>query len=203
VPSSEEGELYGNFLLLPDPDAPVPASVKTPHAGPTSIIAGPSDVVRPAVLTANFENPSALASTVDFPVYQLGRIPDYLRPAGGYVERNADGRVTCALLSYLSYLPDLDLWASTVELSAAELFPSPFPLWPTRLRAGGPDEVVFEPEKVNFLPSPGVMTLSELGQRLWWVERGILYQFRAELQGSREQTTELVSALSVAAVRGA
>jgi hypothetical protein len=140
---------------------------------------------------------------VDFPIYQLGRIPDYLKAAGGYVMRNPYGQVVCALLGYQSYTPDPGLWASTVELSASESFPWPFPLWPTRLRAGGPDETVVEPQKVDFLPAPGVMTLSELGPRFWWVERGILYQFRAELEGSREQTAELVGALSVAGVKGA
>ncbi|NBD35313.1 MAG: hypothetical protein GVY30_04865 [Chloroflexi bacterium] len=74
-------------------------------------------------------------------------------------------------------------------------FPRPFPLWSSDpVEPGGPAVVL---EKVDFLPSPGIMVTTRRGYVFHWIENDVLYTLITEFDPSREEAFALVPSLAL------
>ncbi len=192
------GEIYAGFLLLPD-GAPVPPNVKYPERGmPTfcGVGAGRGGPT-PTAVSKSFSTAAEMAREVDFPVYTFSKLPERLRPAGANLIRHETGEVFAALVDFQSHNGRSGDWETTVSIWVQPEFPRPFPLWSSDpVEPGGPAVVL---EKVDFLPSPGVMVATRQGAVFHWIRNDILYTLIAELGPSREEALALVSLLALAA----
>lgn len=197
-PTSSLGEIYAGFLLLPD-GAPVPPNVKYPERGmPTfcGVGAGHGGPV-PTAVSQSFSTAAEMAREVDFPVYIFSKLPERLRQAGATLIRYETGEVFAALVDFQSHNGRSGDWETTVSIWAQPEFPRPFPLWSSEpVEPGGPAVAL---EKVDFLPSPGVMVTTRQGAVFHWIRNDVLYTLIAEPGPSHEEALALVSLLTLAA----
>jgi len=194
--TSSLGELYAGFLLLPD-GATVPPTVKYPERGmPTFCGVGAGqDGLEPTAVIKSFSAVTDLAREVDFPVYTLSKLPEGLRLAGANLIQHKTGEIFAAVVDFQSHNKRSGDWETTVSIWAQPEFPRPFPLWSSDpVEPGGPAVIL---EKVGFLPSPGIMVVTQQGAVFHWIKNDILYTLGAELGLSRRETLALVPLLSL------
>lgn len=198
--TSSLGEFYAGFLLLPD-GAPVPPTVEYPKRGiPTfcGVDAG-RDGLEPTAVIKSFSTAAELAQEVTFPIYALSKLPYGLRSAGANLIQHETGEVFAAVVNFQSHSSRSEDWETTVSIWAQPEFPRPFPLWSSDpVEPGGPAVIL---EKVDFLPSPGVMVATLRGAVFHWIKHNILYTLIAELDLSHQETLALVPLLALEANR--
>jgi hypothetical protein len=192
APLPAGAELYGGFLLLPE-GAPVPPWVKPPKLGPPIECGVGEGGASPTAVVVSLKAPGDLASESGLPIYALGKLPDGIREAGGYVLKQQTGEVFSALVGYETYNYDNQYWECTVRIIAKPDFPRPFPLWPVSpVEVGGPAILL---EKVDFLPTPGIMVKTTLGHIFHWIQKGVLYTLVVENKSSLGDARLLVDTL--------
>jgi len=137
-----------------------------------------------------------LAKEVDFPVYTFSKLPEGLRPIGANLIRHKTGEVFATSVDFQSYNKETDGWETRVSIWAQPDFPRPFPLWSSDSVEPGGLAVVLE--KVDFLPSPGIMVATQQGYVFHWIEKDVLYTLIAEADLSHEDALALVLSLAFA-----
>lgn len=183
--TSSLGESYAGFLLLPD-RAITPSSVKYPKRGIPTFCGvgvgrgGPA----PTAVSRSFRAVGEIASEVSFPLYTFSKLPENLRPADAHLIAHDTGEVFAVLADFEAYNKHSGNWETTVSIWAHPEFPRPFPLWSSE--PVEPDGPAVVPEKVNFLPSPGVMVTTQQGAVFHWIRNDVLYTLIAELGLSRD-----------------
>lgn len=190
------GELYGGFLLLPD-GAPVPPIVKYPARG-IPIVCG-AGVGRggpnPTAVSKELDTATDLANEVDFPVYTLEERAKELRPSGAKLIKYETGEIFAAAVDFQSYSKQAARWETTASIWAQPDFPRPFPLWASDpVEPGGPAVVL---EKMDVLPSLGIMVATRRGYVFHWIRQDILYALVAEPASSYQEALALVSSLAL------
>lgn len=190
-----EGELYAGFLLLPE-GAPVPATVKysrlgIPIACGVGVGRGGPELTS---VTKPVATPADLAREGHFPAYTLSKLPEGLRPAGGYLIKHISGESFGGLLSFETHNAQTNSWEPTVRIWAQPDFPRPFPMWSSN--PVEPEGLSVTLEKVDFLPSPGILIRSTEGHVFLWIENDVLYMLTAEYGQSLEESQALVASLA-------
>ncbi|MEW6233180.1 MAG: hypothetical protein AB1566_12815 [Chloroflexota bacterium] len=188
------GEPYAGFLLLPE-GAPVPPFVHYPERGipiMCGVGVGRGGPV-PTAVTRNLNTPADLAREVHFPVYTLSLVPAGLRFTGAYLIQYMSGDIFAAWVNFASYNAATGHWEGTVSISAQPDFPRPFPIWSSQ--AVEPGGTVVALEKVDLLPSPGLMVATRRGYVFHWIQNDVLCALMAEHSQSREEARALVASL--------
>jgi hypothetical protein len=194
--SPSTGELYAGFLLLPE-GAPVPASVKYPELG-IPIVCGVGagrGGPEPTAASKRLETAEGLAKEVQFPIYTLGDLPDGLRPAGASLIKHKSGDIFAASVNFELHNAKTDSWETTVSIWVYPDFPRPFPLWSSNpVELGGPAITL---EKVDFLPSSGIVTAARRGYVFHWIRNNVFYTLMAENDLSRQEAFALATSLTL------
>jgi len=196
--TSQLGEFYAGFLLLPD-GAPVPPTVKYPERGmPTFCGVGAGrDGPESTAVIKSFSTVTDLAREVAFPLYTLSKLSEELHLAGANLIQHKTGEVFAAVVDFQSHNRRSGDWETTVSIWAQPEFPRPFPLWSSdAVEPDGPAVIL---EKVDFLPSPGVIVATPQGAVFHWINDDVLYTLIAEL--GPQETLTLASSLSLATKR--
>lgn len=179
---SETGELYEGFLLLPDPDELPNVSIEETRRDEVEIV--PLGSVSEAL------------TFVSFPLYALRTLPPGISFAGTYLEKYKSSQQpqACAI-NYLSKQRS-DLVA--ISITALAEYPKPYPIRPVHKLKNSYEEIEFiYPEKVSFLPTPGLVIPSAEGHLLLWIQDDVLYSLISEHVASREAAVNLAKALEL------
>lgn len=191
--ASTEGELYAGFLLLPD-GAPLPAFVRPPQIG-IPIFCGVGvgkGGPRPTAVTSSLKTVTDLQSETDFPIYTFGKLSQEFQPGAVNLIKHTTGEIYAASVIFESIHQDRQS-QGIVSITTQPDFPRPFPLWScSPVEPDGPAVIL---EKVDFLPSPGIVVATLLGFVFHWIEKDVLYTLLAEYNPSREEATLLASSL--------
>lgn len=187
------GELYAGFLLLPE-RAPIPPIVEYPEPGVPLVCGVGNDQrrLKPTSVSRSLTSAADLAREVNFRIYTFNQLPDGLRPRGAKLVRYTTGKVFIASVNFESFDAIGD-GKGMVSITAQPYFPRPFPLKSSDpVEPGGPAVVL---EKVNFLPSPGIMVATQTGYVFHWIGQDVLYTLMAEHNPSREEAQTLIGSL--------
>jgi hypothetical protein len=189
-----EGELYADFLLLPE-GAALPDFVTPPRLGIPIVcsvgIGGPA----PTAISESLHTAEELASEVDIPIYTFNPVPEGLQPVGASLIRHETGELYMVTIGFQSYQEETNEWETTVHFSGYPDVPKPFPLWEsTPVEPGGPAIIL---EKVDFLPSPGILVATQRGHVLHWIENGVFYMLVVEHTTSRDAIQPFVDSLTL------
>ncbi|MEJ5308603.1 MAG: hypothetical protein WHX52_02420 [Anaerolineae bacterium] len=197
------GEVYAGFVLLPE-GSPVPAYVQYPKSGiPT--FCGVGEGASPTAVSKPFRTVEETAKKVNFSLYTFGSLPENLRLTGAHLLEHSTGEVFAVLIDFQSYNKCSKNWQTTVSIWAQPEFPKPFPLWSSM--PVEPDGPAVVPQKVDFLPSPGIMVATRQGAVFHWIRDDVLYTFIAEpglpcgneTSSSYDEALSLVSSLVLTA----
>jgi hypothetical protein len=188
------GELYAGFVLLPE-GAPAPEFVKYPEVMVPIICGAGQNSSQHASMasTENFSTIVELANRIQFPIFKPAPLPNNLKPTAIKLIKHK--------ISNEIYLTEYILESDAAEesvmaiMSAYTKFPAPFPLWSSE--PVEPNETATVPEKVDFLPSPGIMVSSKGGNIFNWIGNNIFYSLIVEPALSREDAEILATSLSV------
>jgi hypothetical protein len=193
---SSTGEQYAGFLLLPD-GASVPPIIKYPEHG-IPIVCGVGagrGGPKPTAVGRSFSTAADLAKEIDFPVYAINNLPRQIRPFGVNLIEHKTGEAFAASIDFQVYDEHKDTWETAMSIWSQSDFPRPFPLWSSDpVEPGGPAVVL---EKVDFLPSPGIMVTTRRGYVFHWIENDVLYTLITEFDASREEALALVPSLAL------
>lgn len=192
---STSGEHYGGFLLLPE-EAPIPPTVKPPQHG-IPIVCGVGtgeNTSKPTAESRSFNSGTSLAQEVNFPIYAIEKSPEHIRPFGAYLIKHKSGEPFAAAVNFQTYNEKRKAWETTLSIWSQPDFPKPFPLWSSKPVEPGAPSVILH--KVNFLPSPGIMVITQRGWVFHWIENNILYTFIAEFKPSHKEVLALVPLLA-------
>lgn len=182
--TSPEGELYAGFLLLPE-GAPVPSTVRYPEYDDLG-----------ALLGRFLGTAEDLAKEVGFPVRTFRKPPDGLRPLGAGLSRLETGQIVAASIDFESYNEATTSWETTVRICGMLVFPTPVPLWSgNSAEVDGPAVIL---QKVDFLPSSGIMVTTQAGYVFHWIEHRVFYTLTAEYGPSSEEARALADLLTLA-----
>jgi hypothetical protein len=188
------GELYAGFVLLIE-GAPLPDFV-IPSRNGIPIVCGVGfgrGGPKATAVTKNIDTPQNLARMARLPLYTLGKLPDSFRPAGGYQIEHESGEVFGASVNFDSYNAKTENWEGSVGIWAQPDFPHPYPLWSSV--PAEPDLPAVILEKVDFLPSRGIMVSTQDGYVFYWIENDVFYTLRAEHNPTRKEIRKLVDSL--------
>ncbi|MGQ9682786.1 MAG: hypothetical protein ACUVX9_09640 [Anaerolineae bacterium] len=191
---TDEGEPHAGFLLL-SPDGSVPPSVSYPEMEDLftgDAITGECGPL-PGAVTTSRDTAGQLAQAERFPVFDLGTPPSGHRGGAITLIRHNKGEVLGGSLSYEAYNGVVGTWENTLSISADLHYPRPCPLWPGS--AGDPTEKPAELEKVDFLPSPGVMMRSAAGYVFYWIWQNVFYTMRVEFGPSYWEAVRVASSV--------
>lgn len=193
VQQSAEGELYAGFLLLPE-GASIPAFVRPPEMG-IPIFCGVGvgrGGPRPTAMSKSLSTVADLKKEVGFPIYTLGGAFRGLDPSAVNLIKHETGEIYAASVIFESI--DKDRQSSEiVSITAHPDFSRPFPLW--SCNPVEPDGPVIILEKVDLLPSAGILVATLQGYVFQWIEKDILYTFLAENNPTREDAELLARSL--------
>lgn len=194
--TADIGELYAGFLLLPN-GTPLPSAVQFPPFGIPIVCA--LDGQGTTAISTHFDTHADVRKNVHVPLYTFSNVPSSLRPAGGDVIEYEWGTLYTASLAFQSYNAATGTWDGGVSLWAVTEFPQPFPFWFDP--ASAPGDTGW-PEKVTFLPTPGLRVASGLGidgRRLgyvfYWMNNAVLYWLRMENTPSHDEAQALAASL--------
>jgi len=168
------GDLYAGFLILPD-GAPVPSIVKAPQLGfPNECGVGIiSDVPDHSFTTQEFRTLEEFIRDTKLSVYFLEELPKDMRLGSISGIKPINGNVYLVSLGYEAHLADTDIWQCTIWLLAQMDFPRPVPIWYSNpVEPNGPAVI---PEKVDFLPTPGILVKTQNGCVCHWIDNDILF----------------------------
>ncbi len=188
-----EGELYAGFLLLPA-YAPVPSFVEPPRLGKPVFgdTAQGANVDRAA--TTYVESEQLIPREIGAPFYTFADLPAVFHPGRPILVRHSSGEPYRAVAGFLQRRQGADHDECTVSIDTLLQIPKPFPFWSAPPGARGTPLGI--PEKVDFLPSPGIAVQSALGYLFLWIERDILYSVRVEYGCTFEEARQLLGRLT-------
>lgn len=184
-----EGEIYEGFLLLPE-EAPMPDFVQ---CAPAPILCQVDEHHDPALIgeVVSFNNLNDFKGSILFKTYIPQALPFDVQFLNASLIRFAQlGDIFMAITNFGvkdSIQPLVSVWAQLK-------FPRPYPVWPVRLAYSHDDGPKY-PQKVTFLPSPGIMRPSVPGHMLNWIESDILYTLVVEHRPEREAAVNLAQSL--------
>lgn len=184
-----EGEVYEGFLLLPE-DAPMPESVQCAPAPILCMEDGQSD---PAFIgeVIRFNSIEELINHISFPIYIPATLPSNLRFDSANVIRFAQsGDIFVATINFSA----ISMGQSRISVRARPVYPRPYPVWPVHSPASKEKSIV-HPEKVTFLPTPGVMRPSATGHVLNWIQEDVQFTLVAEHNPNREAAVDIAKSL--------
>jgi hypothetical protein len=190
--SSTSSELFNGFILLSE-DAPLPEFITPPRLG-VPIICGVGTGRGGTSAKAVRERTLGLAQLrqrVPFKVYSFRNLPEEFGLTHTLVLRHETGVVYD---SRLGKRTGLDSQRRTIRLLAKPEFLRPYPLRSSKPREPGGPTVTLQ--KVDFLPTPGVMILTQEGYIFHWIENDILYTLYANLPEPLPQVQALLSQLT-------
>lgn len=179
---SETGELYAGFLILPDPDELPNVPIEETRHDEVEIV--PLGSVSEAL------------TLVNFPIYALRTLPPGISFAGTYLEKYKSSQQprTCTI-NYLSRQKSNLL---AISVTALAEYSKPYPMRPVhKLKVSYEEIELIHPEKVSFLPTPGLAIPSAEGHVLLWIQDDILYSLISEHAASREAAVNLAKALEL------
>lgn len=196
--SSFKGEVYKGFILLPD-GSPVPPIVTPPKLG-IPIMCG-TGVGRggpaPTALNEVVPNIEYLRQLVPFKMFGFRTLPREFEVIHSLVTRHETGEVFEAAIVYgvqdsIASGPDSE--RRTIRITAQPDYPRPFPLWSSNaVETDGPAVIL---EKVDFLPTSGIMIAVEEGYVFHWIQEEILYTLYAEWPEPLTDVQALLSQLT-------
>lgn len=180
------GEAYAGFLLLANGTS-VPSTVRPPRHG-QPIVCGLGGQAATARSYA-FDRHADVAKQAGLSLYALGNIASTLQPTGGSLITYEWGEPFVASLNYHG----ASVWVQTD-------FSQPYPFWyDASATAGSPGW----PEKVDFLPTPGLQVPSGFGpagQRIgytyYWIKDRLLYWLKVENNTSESVAQALAQSLT-------
>lgn len=197
--SLDVGEIYGDFVIIPQGN-PVPSFVNPPKFGVPVICQSTSTglAVSPTMtpIIKEFASYGDIHKYVNIPLYNIDVSSRGFQEQQGSVVSQPWGEI--ATVSF-DFAP-IDGSNLRISIGASTQFPRPYPIWfdPTKPI---PD-VPAQPEKVNFLPTPGLQVASGYGLRnkpmgysFYWISKGILYWLIVEDYSSRQQSQALAMSL--------
>jgi hypothetical protein len=175
----DTGELYADFLLLPE-GAAVPNFVQYPKVPMPKLcgVGAESEDTRSDAVIHFFENHEEVAQKMIFPIYLLSPLPDGLRQGKAFSLSLDSGEFHSLSLSYEAFNIETQYWENVASFWMFAQFPRPYPLW-----TAGPVEVdgpSVRYEKVDFLPVSGIKVRTQEGFVFYWVEQDVLYTFTLE-----------------------
>ncbi len=168
------GELYSGFLILPE-GAPIPSIVKGPKLGfPNECGIGVvSEVPDRRFITQEYDTLEEFTRDTRVAMYSLKEIPKDTQLGSVSTIKTIDGEIYLVSLGYETYRADVDVWQCTIWLLAQMDFPYPIPIWHNNpVEPNGP---AVRPEKVDFLPKPGIMVRTQNGYVFHWIENSIFF----------------------------
>lgn len=168
------GDIYAGFLILPD-GAPVPSIVKAPQLGfPNECGVGlVSDVPEHLFTTQEFRTLEEFIGDTKLSVYSLEELPKDMRLGSISCIKTIKGDVYLVSLGYETYLAERDIWQCTIWMLAQMDFPRPVPIWHSEpVEPNGPAVI---PEKVDFLPTPGILVKTQNGCVCHWIDNDIYF----------------------------
>lgn len=193
---SSKSEIYNGFLLLADND-PIPDFVQPSRLGiPIACRVGEGNgKYALEAVTKPFKQPIALERAAKFPIYTLKNLPANARQADSYLIKHMSGEVYGAVVSYETPEPKSDEWEGSIGIFAQPDFMHPYPLWSSSpVEPNGPSVIL---EKVDFLPTPGIMIATQAGYVFYWIQKDIFYTLRAEYELSRKEAEVLARSLTL------
>lgn len=175
----EQGELYGDFLLL--------SSFEGLHQGqPTPVEATNYTAVR----YSNLSNiPLEILSTLYLPA----NLPNNIVHNPVVVVETSDETNSIYKVS-ISYSATSSEGLYPVDIIAQYDFSMPYPVV-SEQNLGLDEGRISRVEKVNFTPMPGVMVYIPMGYSIHWIEKGVLYTCILEFSTNRSRTVEFVTSL--------
>lgn len=172
------GEQFGDFLILPY-DSPLPAWVASTGVHPP--LEGASGSIM-----ARLDSPPALRKEIGFPTYTIQEPEsEGLRLGTTYLVRSKDGRVASAGTTYEAREAS-GVWSAAVEVSVSETFLWPVPVWESMI-----DDKIYEPVRFDGFGTEALVIKTVPGYLVQWLDRGRLYQLRAEYGQTVESVTRL------------
>jgi hypothetical protein len=188
-------DIYGDFVLLPD-EAPVPPFVDMPTEGLPAMEGLAGNAAQ--AVSETLADQSELRDTLGFKMYSLPATPTGMRQARPTVIRNERGTIFVALIQYERQSPRFEnasggsRWQGAIAISASPTFPRPVPMW----AYGTPPGSQF-PDKVTYLPTPGLITNSRSSLTVHWVESSVLYRVTADTLSQTEMRNIVESLVPV------
>lgn len=198
VPTQIEiGELYENFLLLPE-EVPAPYFVQYPVRGiPYACGVGTNENPQLSLSgeTKQFKRLKALVAEVEFPIYVPNQLPDGVRLRHISVTRYDNTyEVYNVMIGFETYNPEIDYWETTVIIEARPDYPRPLPLW--YREPDGLEDIPVILEKVAYLPSPGIRIPTQAGYVYHWIKDEIFYTLAVEPSPNQQYAQQLVDTLT-------
>lgn len=188
------GELYAGFLLLPD-GAPLPDFVAPSVFGAPIMCSVGMGGPRPTAISESFNTADELANSIDISVYTFRPTPERLRPIGANLVKHETGELYMTSVDFQSFNEQVGEWETAVYISGYPDAPFPFPLWSTAsVELDGPVTVL---EKVDYLPSPGILVATQRGHILHWIEHKVLFTLVVEHTKSRDAIQPLINSLAL------
>jgi hypothetical protein len=199
------GEPYSGFLLLPS-GAPIPAAVTPPKYGVPIVCGVGGDLLATAsgaetvVVSKQFGTHHETARFSGIPLYTLNSLPSKIQPLSGAALGYEWGVIATTTLNFQSYDTQAGTWKPGLSIWAQTQFPRPFPIW---YPESGSLDATGWPEKVGFLPAPGLRIASgvgpagkRLGYTFYWIMQDVLYWLIVEDYSSRDEAQALASTLA-------
>ncbi len=194
---ADVGEAYAGFLLLPA-GTPSPSTIRPPKYG-APIVCGLGGQ-KATAHSSDFAHHSDAGKYAKLPLYSIANLPATLRPAGGSTIEYEWGEIFVASLSYQSFNATTGAWEGGVSVWVQTDFPDPYPFWYDASAAVGSPGW---PEKVAFLPSPGLQVASgwgldgqRLGYTYYWIKNKLLYWLRVENYPTESSAQALATSLT-------
>lgn len=189
-----KAELYEDFLLLYEEvreGEPFPVLIQ---CAPAPILCQIDDHHDPDLIgeMIHFDDLEKFGEFIPFRMYIPKSLPPDVQFLNAHVIRFAkSGDIFTATVNFGT----ATTFQTLISISAQLKYPKPVPVWPVRHPAFRSD-VPVPAEKVDFLPSSGVMRASILGNVSQWIERDVLYTLTVEHDQSREAAVSMGRSLA-------
>jgi hypothetical protein len=184
----DTGELYEGFLILPEHES-IPDFVQPPPKGYPQLC-GVGDIQATGLTNypSSFEE---FISSFSLPVITLEDIEQRSTDTfTSYITQYETGEVFFAL--HQIYYIELD---ALVSFSMQTNFASPYPVYIFNPVEEGHRAII--PEKVDFLPTPGLAVITENETFLTWIQNDLLYSIHSNRPTNFGQLHALAQSLAV------
>lgn len=182
------GEFYEGFLILPDHEN-IPDFVQYPFKGYPQMCG-----VGDAPATALTEYPSDFKEFVassNLPIITVSDVDQHSKDSFmSYIIRYETGELFFAL--HQLYYEELD---ALLSFSIQTNFAYPYPVYIFSAVEAGRQSIV--PERMDFLPSPGLAVVTETETCLMWIQNDFLYSAQLNRPYNLEQLRTLIHTLEV------
>ena len=158
-----------------------------------------ADDAWPAPAASPMASRATLAERPPFPMYTLSPVPAGLRATPVSIVRNDAGVVVMAGVSFETYTEWMGqrFTEASISISAMTEFPRPFPLLVSH-RGPPSGRKTVGPERVSYLPAPGVRVRTARGAVFHWIENDVLYTLQVENDATIAEAAKIARSLVVA-----